>query len=525
MDILDKNDNNKSITKLSENKYSLNILDLPNEILIYIFEYLSDMNKRKIFSICKGFNKFKYSFKLNNFYEISKIINCPYNFTSLVINNNNEIQYLNNFNVERIFLQNKITDKLPNIKALLCNYNDNDIDINIIPKNILNITFPKNFNNEIAQNYFTSLKFVDLRSYNIQLQPHTFPKTLENLFMRKYNKKLISNCIPNNLKKLKLFEFNNYIDYLPYNLTSLYLNSQEIKIEIKLPETLVDLHLPKYKHDIILPKGLIILCIGWENIYNIPKKVKSLNLTNFDKITDNKLPSKLKKLFLKNYKQIIPPNWLPKTLTKLELDNKYNQIFEEDCLPDNIKIFKISNYYNKEVYFLPKNLKELYYNAKSLNLECIPKTLEKLITGYNVENISGNVSLLSSIKVFEIGNYDNNFNTDIISENIEKIKIFIGGYYPQLSKKLPNNIKFLELNSYTDVDKDFYPKNLVKLNLRSNVNINKCLPKNLKYLELYMFYKLEITDLPENLLEIKVFRGYKFIDKLFEITKAKILMY
>jgi len=72
------------------------MLELPNDVIIYIFNLLSDKDKLKLCYTCKKLYIFLHQIKFTNYYKYERIKDLPYfnNFRAIELNKCIDLQYV-----------------------------------------------------------------------------------------------------------------------------------------------------------------------------------------------------------------------------------------------------------------------------------------------------------------------------------------------------------------------------------------------------------------------------------------------
>lgn len=189
---------------------------------------------------------------------------------------------------------------------------------------------------------------------------------------------------------------NVIIDYLPEQITHLYLGFQFDRSVDNLPKSLTHLELGYYFNQPIdnLPSNLTHLTIDnylpkefLEGIVSFCGEYEDGYESRFNQPIDN-LPPNLTHLSISACFDY-PINNLPSTLTHLTICGNFNQPI--DNLPKNLIYLKIYGLFNQPINNLPPNLKYLEITGnfqKNINDYILPTNLEKIIIEYHASTFS-----------------------------------------------------------------------------------------------------------------------------------------
>jgi len=279
---------------------------------------------------------------------------------------------------------------IPNTVETLSISSFGELQANVIPASVTDLEL---------HNYVFQFKVGDLpkdlkklysSSYNNILEVNVLPNSITEMIMQQFNQPLVANALPNQLKELKLQNFDQPLQagVLPASLVKLFIPCFSHPItEGILPNSIETLFL---KHAIPIestqcfPSSLTLLDIDVFDgnagfISLIPEHVKSLYIDfvhftpafqkmKFDLV---QLPQHITSLSLGYSVYRIPSSFIPQSVRKLFIDNFETVIYPtegQECVyPPNLQYLKLPSNY---IYPLP-----------------LPKSLQTLVKGYNLESI------------------------------------------------------------------------------------------------------------------------------------------
>jgi hypothetical protein len=217
--------------------------------------------------------------------------------------------------------------------------------------------------------------------------------------------------------------------------------------------------------------------------------------------------------YLYNYKDDF---YFTKIVIKLKYENNNNKIFNYDDIknidlsncdftefimsayikvdlkfPKNIKMIKLSDYYNNNIINLENTNCECFIMSYSFNQKiCFPKTLLYLEIGTNYNK---ELLLPNKLKYLILNNSENNI-LDFLPNSLEYLKIYNNTMQQCNLDNLPNSIITLSLNAIQIIDDFSFDINYISPNINTIefVNCSKLSNKNKKYLNLKKLMKNKI---------------------------------
>ena len=319
---------------------------------------------------CPKLDLNNYKATLKNFVSVTHL---KFNSESIIEENifPDSLIYLVFYNNQEI--NNKIFPELL-VYLNLVNLTHN-IAPNVLPENLLELTFGNNFDRVIGENVLPKnlqkLTFGD--NFDKMIQVNVLPnKLLELNFGRSFNQEHF--ILPPNLQKLTFGDrFNHKLPKLPETLQDLTFDDDfNHKFEQLLPNLLklkFGRHFNQELVPYLLPRNLQDLSFGWD--YN-----------NDDKpIKPKVFPDSLKKLrFGKSFNLELGLNVLPEGLIELIFDDNFDngrKMLQKDVLPKGLKILEFGECFGEIIEetlnesaglyiidILPKELIELTINIK-----------------------------------------------------------------------------------------------------------------------------------------------------------------
>ncbi|KAK5577480.1 hypothetical protein RB653_002421 [Dictyostelium firmibasis] len=422
-------DNNELFFKVWRN------IIIQNEIFFHLKLYNKHINKRFLFNI-NEISKYRYksylnSIKIKVFNDDNEHDDDDDDYDD---QNNDKVENLQfiplpygivdiKFHYHKNLILSKIgSSTIPTSVHTIKFSNNIKLDIsNVLPKFLTSIKFGKLFNEIIPKHVIpNSVKTIIFGyRFNKPLEEGVLPSSLTSIeFGNTFNQSLNGNWLPANLKSLKFGkEFNHPIegiDYLQKSLTTLILPI-DYKSEIK------------FKMVAASPQTL-------------SSSSSSLN-GNFEYIYNSF------------------SNSIPNSITKLKLDNLFNQPLKPDLLPNSITSIIFGKYYNT---FIPKKINSLsnlssiefgHYFNKSFNF----KTLVNLKTikfGYSFIEPLINCKFPPNLTSLTFGfSFNNNIPIGYFI-NLPLKQLSFGGFFdkPIYDKTLPPTLISLDLgvSSYFD---------------------------------------------------------------------------
>ncbi|KAM9966619.1 hypothetical protein ACTFIR_006839 [Dictyostelium discoideum] len=431
---------------------------IKNEILFHLRLYNKHLKQRFNLNF-ENILKYKFKSYLNKIvfssldeipFEKINFETLPYGISDIKIKNHDE-----NISLSTIFNETSIPTSVHTIK--FCNNIKLD-KANLLPSSITSIKFGKSFNGKIAigilPNGIKKIKFGE--NYNEPLEVGSLPSTLTSIkFGHSFNQSLNENWLPTNIKSLKFG--NNF--------------QQPIYDDIN--------YLQKSLKSLILPIDYKV-----ENINS--KLISSLSSTKFSNDSLEYFYNSNSNLILFN------SNSIPKSITKLKFDKRFNQIIKLNQISNNVKSIIFGKYFNSLIQVnstLSLNLSSIEF-GKNFNCPFNFETLE------NVKTIKFGNLFMQSLKNCHFPpnltslTFGNSFNSEIPS-----------GYFLDLPLKVLVFGKFFNKLMY---DKSL-PSTLTSLDLGSSIFLKFQLPQ-LQSLIMGKGYNgtLKIGDLPTTLKQLSL---------------------
>jgi hypothetical protein len=371
----------------------MNLLELPNELLVVIINKLRDRDKCQFMASCRTVHNLHPMIFFNQLISMDDIPANKYNsFVNVHVPYTVHVTPTITYPAfVRSITTNYIVSHAPNTLTHIVYANDFDGRIDTpIPNSARSLTFSGcPINHPISADmmasleelyFFTSYNFclTDMlprklkvltltlnENYNQILHPNDIPKSVTHLTLRKDFNQSLQGILPDALVDLNLYcKFNQDIlpGHLPSSLRNLSLGYKFNKPIIGcIPYGLVHLELDGFNHNVDdLPASIIHLTFG----------------DNFDHPV-NKLPPFLLELKLGYYfTECI--NELPSTLTHLTLSCEYSHNI--DALPNSLVYLNLSGRFNRVITIFPPRLKHLtfgtHYNQVLPTLPCTLKYLK-----------------------------------------------------------------------------------------------------------------------------------------------------
>ena len=154
-----------------------------------------------------------------------------------------------------------------------------------------------------------------------------------------------------------------------------------------------------------MPCGLKSLTLyeNKQSLTNLPVSLETLEITNYNKVNDIKVPygcifkctvnqniipnGITHLIFGEFFNEAIRKNDIPNSLTNLTFGDKFNQEIKENVLPNSIINLTFGKRFNQLLDNLPYSLKSLSLYENKQPLINLPTSLETLeITNYNKAN-------------------------------------------------------------------------------------------------------------------------------------------
>lgn len=300
-------------------------------------------------------------------------------------------------------------------------------------------------------------------------------------------------------KYVVLTKFNNSIDFIANITTIIEIDFNSLSIFnypiYQLPKNLKKLNLSQCfdQSELNLPNSLTHLIIGYaykKPIDNLPKNLKELEIkSRFSHNLDN-LPNGLIKLSVNNltYNIISKYDKLPNSLLYLIIYTTHRKINLHNLPKLRNLIIECKNCLNLSLY-LPLTLKyfKIIINSNAPQFPIFNSTLEQLIIISSYSNVEYKLPLdilynTSSLQHLLIGG---NLNYEVNNLPNSLIKLFLGEKFNNKVDNLPNSLLELELGNNFNSNVDNLPTKLISfiVGCSFNQNINS-LPNTLKYLQL-----------------------------------------
>lgn len=413
--------------------------DLPIEICARNLKYLSlNNNFNNIICIHKNLTDFNDLPKLEIIFKIDSKFNQPVD--TLPINT-----YKIKFGKHFIQSIDNLTDNVE-ILEFMGRYEQ---IINKYPNNLINLTFDS-YNHELKNLPNKLEEFNINKDYDQYLT--NLPVSLKVIsILSKFNKSI-------NVLQPQIIQLQNDIILDNYSyLTKIILGSHFNQPIYYLPPSLQEITFgPSFNQPIDFRNtNLITISFG----------------RDFNQYIDRLLPSSLKNLYLSTAFNK-PINKLPKSIKHLVLGNKFNRSI--NSLPENLESLTIQGVFNHSLDNLPCNLKKLSISDGDFDqpLDYLPSSITELELGQSIIKYRETFTMLPpSLKILSIYSYEINKPICDLPENLEILnlgprmfnQIFNRDYYSTnestLIINLPKNLKKITLYNFNIEDTlKFIPK-------------------------------------------------------------------
>jgi len=227
-----------------------------------------------------------------------------------------------------------------------------------------------------------------------------------------------------------------------------------------------------------------------DEIFELFKKVSTINFDYYSKEIKRKLPNNVKKISFECMVNYDLCAILPDYLEELEIFNHAN--FPTNNLPKTLKSISFGSYYNQELDSLPDSIEEIYFQAIPEPYLCFNKPIN---------------NLPKKLKKLQLS-YDFNQPIDNLPQSLEVLSLKYE--FSQPLDFLPNNLKVLCIESKFNNRLDNLPKNLkmlILISLMYNHNL-KSLPENLNILMINIFNYAKEYQFPQSLNTLIYFSNY-----------------
>lgn len=215
--------------------------------------------------------------------------------------------------------------------------------------------------------------------------------------------------------------------------------------------------------------------------------------------------------FGQNFNKILINIKLPRFLKKIKFGDGYTQSLDYVNLPKTLEILEFGSSFNNSLFSvkLPENLKELILNDifNCALPPVLPEGLEKLFLGESFEYSVNNFIVPMNLKELKISGMNQNKPLfDNLPKTLEYLKIvnnleFDFDYNLPVLKKL---VVHDNSNILINFDKLLELEHFVCKGKQNNEKILNKLPNTIKYLEIEYFLEIDLVNLPMDLEELKI---------------------
>lgn len=414
----------------------MNIVEiLCTDVIVYMMEYLSDIDKINFLKTCWSLYNCRFCVKFRDFHLFDKIRDLDYreNFKRIVYKKTK-------INVKSFTLNNSY-DRIPiDIKHLIIGKLFKLSLENIIPRGITHLTIEEEYGSK------TNLG---------EINPGEIPDTVTYLNIKSRNIIVKKGAIPDSVTHLHFGSDYLSRDIIPKNVVYLRFGDfSECEIGQRIVETrqINDITVTTIKIESYIPESVIYLHFGINmSNNNLGEQIIETQEINGEKISTTKIISYIPEsvtcltIFNKVYKNTF--DFIPKNVTNLNLYGEIMEMIDETIVPKNITTLGLACYQDLKKIKIPKivtHLKFLFEDSIIPKIFIIPEHIItfSLISFLNFSNniISKNIipNNISNLKI------DSNYfeENSYIPNSIKTLTIY-GNYDKKIIKKLPNTINTL----------------------------------------------------------------------------------
>jgi hypothetical protein len=173
------------------------------------------------------------------------------------------------------------------------------------------------------------------------------------------------------------------------------------------------------------------------NINNLPETIEKLTLSNIDKLTIDKYPSKLKSLVIKYCGFVVKPP-LPETIKTLQLFQDVAWFDELGTLPEGLEVLTV----------MSKHLHD-FKDKNGLTIK-LPLNIKHMILGGQNIMFLPDISYLIKLKYLQL-DLQNLYVLGELPDNLETLQI-ISNRLKEFRCELPENLAVLKIYSKGEVD-------------------------------------------------------------------------
>ncbi|AEJ34654.1 hypothetical protein [Acanthamoeba castellanii mimivirus] len=396
---------------------------LCTDVIVYMMDYLSDIDKINFLKTCSSFYNHRFCVKFNDFHSFDKIRDLDYS------ENFKRIVFTKTKNNVKSFTLNNSYDRIPiDAKHLIIGKLFKLSLENIIPRGITHLTIEEEYGSEINPGIINPeeipdiVTYLNIKSRNIFIKKGAIPDSVTHLYFG--SDYLSKDIIPKNVVYLRFGDFSRCV------IGQRLVETRQVN-DITVTTTRIESYIPESVACLHLGFSMSNKCLG--------ERIIETQEMDGEKINTTKIVSYIPKnvtcltIFNEVYKNTF--DFIPKNVTKLNLFGEIMEMIDETIIPKNITTLGLACYRDLNKIKIPKKVTRLNF------------LFEEYMSNPKVLDIPEHITTISL-------KYTHDIFKKVVFNNILNLKI--DSYYFEKKLYLPNSIKTLTI--YGNYDKKVIKK-------------------------------------------------------------------